>query len=107
MGTRPILRPLLRRAGDLLAPDDPEAAAILHGAGEGGFPSPHTEEDHRKAVASLDTSLGAAQRKKLNERGQRMDEDAAISFALDAIRRLVGTDDNVTTTHPPPESHLR
>jgi hypothetical protein len=54
---------MLRRAGDLLAPDDPEAAAILHGASEGGMPSPQTEEDHRQAVAILDRSLGATQRK--------------------------------------------
>jgi predicted ATPase/class 3 adenylate cyclase len=90
MGARPVLRPLLRRAGDLLAPDDPEAAAILHGTGEGGFPSPHTEEDHRKAVAGLDTALGADRRRNLNERGKQMNEDAAISFAIDAIRRVAG-----------------
>jgi predicted ATPase/class 3 adenylate cyclase len=100
IGVRPVLRPMLRRAGDLLAPDDPEAAAILHGAGEGGMPSPHTEEDHRQAVAIIDTSLGATRRKNLNEQGERTEEDAAISLALDAIRRAANTNDRVDATRP-------
>src|SRR5262249_33566926 len=36
IGARAVLHPMLRRVGDLLAPDDPEAAAILHGVGEAG-----------------------------------------------------------------------
>jgi hypothetical protein len=62
---------------------------------------PTVADYHRQAVAALDTSLGAARRNKLNEQGQRMDENAAISFALDAIKRAVTTDDNADTTHPP------
>jgi predicted ATPase/class 3 adenylate cyclase len=89
IGVRPVLQPLLRRAGDLLAPDDPEAAAILHGATEGGTPFPQAEDDHRQAVATLDKSLGATRRKKLNEQGERTGEDGAISLALDAIRGVV------------------
>jgi predicted ATPase/class 3 adenylate cyclase len=95
IGTRPVLRPLLRRAGDLLAEDDPEAAAILHGAGEGGMPSPQSEDDHRQAIAILDASLGGIRRKKLNEQGERTDEDTAISLALDAIRRVVDANINL------------
>jgi tetratricopeptide (TPR) repeat protein len=102
MGARPVLQPLLRRAGDLLVPDDPEAAAILHGAGEGGQPSPQTEDDHRQAVAILDRSLGATRRKRLNEQGERTDEAAAISLALDAIRRVVNANKGVDATHPSP-----
>jgi predicted ATPase/class 3 adenylate cyclase/tetratricopeptide (TPR) repeat protein len=102
IGTRPVLRPMLRRAGDLLAPDDPEAAAILHGASEGGMPSPQSEDDHRQAVATLDRSLGATRRKKLNEQGERTDEDAAISLALDAIRRAANPHDNIDATQPSP-----
>lgn len=98
MGTRPVLRPMLRRAGDLLAPDDPEAAAILHGAGEGGMPSPQTEDDHRQAVEILDRSLGDTRRKNLNEQGERTAEDAAISLALDAIRRVTNANSNTDTT---------
>jgi predicted ATPase/tetratricopeptide (TPR) repeat protein len=100
IGVRPVLRPMLRRAGDLLAPDDPEAAALLHGAGEGGMPSPQSEDDHRQAIAILDRSLGASRRKKLNEQGERTDEDAAISLALDAIRRVVDVDINLEATYP-------
>src|SRR5262249_21358168 len=102
IGVRPVLRPLLRRAGDLLAPDDPQAAAILHGAGEGGMPSPQTEEDHRQAVKILDRSLGDTRRKKLTEQGRRTDEDAAISLALDAICRITDANGNADTTHPAP-----
>jgi predicted ATPase/class 3 adenylate cyclase/tetratricopeptide (TPR) repeat protein len=101
IGVRPVLRPLLRRTGDLLAPDDPEAAAILHGAAKGGMPSPQTEDDHRQAVASLDRSLGATRRKKLNEQGERTDEDGAISLALDAIRGVVDSN-SVDAKQPSP-----
>src|SRR5262249_11061276 len=101
IGARPVLQPLLRRAGDLLAPDDPEAAAILHGAGEGGPPSPQTEDDHSRAVAILDRSLGATRRDKLNEQGNRTDETAAISLALDAIRRVIDSN-SVDATPPSP-----
>jgi tetratricopeptide (TPR) repeat protein len=100
IGARPVLRPMLRRAGDLLAPDDPEAAAILHGAGEGGMPSPQTEDDHRQAVANLDRSLGATRRKKLNEQGERTDEDAAISLALDAMRGVADAHSTVDAAPP-------
>jgi tetratricopeptide (TPR) repeat protein len=102
MGARPVLQPLLRRAGDLLVPDDPEAAAILHGAGEGGQPSPQTEDDHRQAVAILDRSLGTTRRKRLNEQGERTDEAAAISLALDAIRQVANANKGVDPTHPSP-----
>jgi predicted ATPase/class 3 adenylate cyclase len=101
-GPTPVLRPILRRAGDLLAPDDPEAAAILHGAVEEGMPNPPNQaDDHRQAVAALDTSLGSARRKILKEQGKRMDDDTAISFALDAINRALTADHNADTTHPP------
>jgi predicted ATPase/class 3 adenylate cyclase len=99
IGARPVLRPMLRRAGDLLAPDDPEAAAILHGASEGGTPFPQAEDDHRQAVAILDRSLGATRRKKLNEQGERTDEDAGISLALDAIRRAANPNNSVDAAH--------
>ena len=100
IGARPLLRPLLRRAGDLLALDDPDAAAILHGAGEGGMPSPQSEGDHRHAVAVLDRSLGATRRKKLNQQGERTDEDAAISLALEAVHRVVDAKVDLGATHP-------
>jgi hypothetical protein len=66
------------------------------------MPSPQTEDDHRQAVAILDRSLGATQRKKLNEHSERTDEDAAISLALDAIRRVVDATINVEAARPTP-----
>ena len=101
IGVRPVLQPLLRRAGDLLAPDDPEAAAILHGASTGSTPFPQSEDDHREAVAFLDRSLGVTRRKTLNEQGERTHEDGAISLALDAIRGVVDSA-SVNATQPSP-----
>jgi tetratricopeptide (TPR) repeat protein len=67
---------------------------------EGGMPSPQSEDDHRRAVEILDGSLGETRRKKLTEQGERTDEDAAISLALDAIRRVADVNNGVDATRP-------
>ena len=82
-------------------PDDPEAAAIIHGAGDAGFPSPHLADDHRHAVAALDGALGADRRNELNKGGKAMTQDQAVALALDAVNRVVGLDDE----HRPLEPH--
>src|SRR5262249_37463416 len=56
-GNQSVLHPMLRSTGDLLAADAPEAAAILHGAGDRPFPTPD-ESEHHQAVATIDTALG-------------------------------------------------
>jgi predicted ATPase/class 3 adenylate cyclase/tetratricopeptide (TPR) repeat protein len=85
----PVLRPIVRRVGDYLAPDDPEAAAVLHGIGEAGFPSPHVQAEHAAIVAELESALGSDLYKELNERGARMNEDELTAFALAAIARVL------------------
>jgi predicted ATPase len=99
-GALPVLGPLLRRVGDLLVPDDPEAAAILHGAGDTGFPSPHIADEHRQAVAALDLALGPAPHHELNDRGKALTQDHAVAFALDVINRIAGPDDETRPFKP-------
>ena len=100
IGARPAVAPMLRRTGDLLVPDDPETAAILHGAGDTAFPMAEVEEDHRRAVAALDATLGVTRRSELNNRGKAMNQDHAVALALDAISQVVGPDDQIGPTKP-------
>jgi tetratricopeptide (TPR) repeat protein len=90
VGAWAIVGPMLRRMGDLLVADDPESAAILHGAGESGFPSPHLEAEHAQAVADLDAAIGESRRRDLRARGRSMTEDEAVAVALIAVERVVG-----------------
>jgi predicted ATPase/class 3 adenylate cyclase len=93
IGLVPVLAPLLRGAGDLLVPDDPETAAILHGAGDTAFPSPHRADEHREAVAALDARLGVTRHTELNDSGKAMGLDDAVALALDAIDQVAGAHD--------------
>ncbi len=95
IGHVPVLSPLLRGAGDLLVPDDPETAAILHGAGDTTFPSPHRADEHREAIAALDAKLGSTRRTELNDQGTAMRLDDAVALALDAIDQAAGTHDHL------------
>jgi hypothetical protein len=94
IGSLPLIGPLLRGAGDLLVPDDPEIAAILHGAGDTNFPSPHREDLHREAIAAIDATLGMTRRIHLNDHGKAMNLDDAVALALNAIGRVAGTFDD-------------
>jgi predicted ATPase/class 3 adenylate cyclase/tetratricopeptide (TPR) repeat protein len=93
IGLVPVLAPLLRAAGDLLVPDNPETAAILHGGGDTTFPSPHRADEHREAIAALDATLGVTRRTELNDNGKAMGLDNAVALALDAIDRAAGSHD--------------
>jgi len=95
IGHVPTLGPLLRGAGDLLVPDDPETAAILHGAGDTTFPSPHRADEHREAVAALDTKLGVTRRTQLNHQGTAMELDDAVELALEAIEQAAGANEHL------------
>ncbi|MDQ1510736.1 MAG: hypothetical protein QOG50_2580 [Actinomycetota bacterium] len=95
IGHVPVLGPLLRGAGDLLVPENPETAAILHGAGDTTFPSPHRADEHREAVAALDAKLGVTRRTQLNDQGTAMELDDAVGLALDAIEQAAGTHDRL------------
>ena len=100
MGARPVLGPLLRRVGDLLVPDDPQTAAVLHGASGTGYPSAGLEEVHLRAVADLDAVLGEARRQTLMTRGSALNLDEAVGLACDAVNRLIGPDANDTAGRP-------
>jgi predicted ATPase/class 3 adenylate cyclase len=93
-GIVPPLGPMLRGAGDLLVSDDPESAAILHGAGDTDYPSPHRADEHRDAITSLDATLGVTRRLELNDQGKAMELDDAVALALDAILQAIGTEDD-------------
>jgi predicted ATPase/class 3 adenylate cyclase/tetratricopeptide (TPR) repeat protein len=93
IGLVPVLAPLLRAAGDLLVPDNPETAAILHGGGDTTFPSPHRADEHREAIAALDATLGVTRRTELNDKGKAMGLDNAVAVALDAIDQVAGAHD--------------
>jgi predicted ATPase/class 3 adenylate cyclase len=95
IGLRPVLGAVLRRVGDLLADDDVEAAAVLHGAGEALAPEfvvpPDTAAAHELALASLDASLDESRRNELYAQGAAMSEDHAVACAQAAISRILDT----------------
>jgi hypothetical protein len=62
LGWRPVLGLTIVGLGDVLAPDEPRAAAILHGAGDALAPEftvpPASAERHREAIETIDAHLG-------------------------------------------------
>jgi predicted ATPase/class 3 adenylate cyclase len=100
VGAWPIVAPMLKRVGDLLAAEDPETAAVLHGAGQGGIPSPHLDDEHAKAVAGIDTALGEARRLELNARGEAMNQEDAVALAITAVESIAGTSPRTTQDRP-------
>jgi len=91
LGNRPGLGTMIGRVGNLLADSDPEATAVLQGAGAALAPgyahARHTLEAHERAIASLEVSLGAARREELYQRGLTMTDDEAVTYAQAAINR--------------------
>jgi predicted ATPase/class 3 adenylate cyclase len=96
LGVRPVLGSLFGRVADLLADDDPEAAAVLLGAGDAFAPgfvqAPHVVEVRRHAVTTLETALGLPRRHELYAQGMVMNEEAAVAYAHAAISRSLGKD---------------
>jgi predicted ATPase len=93
-GMRPVVGAMLGRVADLLAGSDPEAAAVLYGAGDtlapGFFLAPHVVEARQQATATLQASLGATLPAELRAQGMAMDEHDAIAYAHAAINRYLG-----------------
>ncbi len=91
LGERPLLGVVLMSVRDLLADDDPEAAAVLHGAGEAlvpGFVVPaDTAKAHERALAAVNASLDESRRDELHAQGAAMNEDQIVAFAQAAISR--------------------
>jgi tetratricopeptide (TPR) repeat protein len=93
VGARTILGAVLRSVADLLAGDDPEAAAVLHGASDAfapGFVVPQdTAKAHERALAALEASLNETRRNQLHAQGSAMSEDQAVAYAHAAISRFL------------------
>jgi tetratricopeptide (TPR) repeat protein len=93
LGQRPVLGAVLKRVGDLLADDDIEAVAILHGAGDALAPGfvapPDTAKSHEHALATLDASLDESRRNELHAQGAAMNDHDAVAYAQAAISRVL------------------
>jgi predicted ATPase/class 3 adenylate cyclase len=93
VGARTILGAVLRSVADLLADDDTEAAAVLHGAGDALAPEfvvpRDTAKAHEHALAALKTSLNESRRNQLQAQGAVMSEDHAVAYAHAAITRVL------------------
>jgi hypothetical protein len=87
---------MIVRVGTILADRDPEAAAVLDGAGEAIAPgfghAGHTLAAREQAVAAATAALGAERRAELYARGHAMADDEAVSYATEAINRYLAAD---------------
>jgi predicted ATPase/class 3 adenylate cyclase len=92
-GMRPVVGSVLGRVADLLADDDPEAAAVIYGAADALAPefvlAPHVVEARQQATATLQASLGGTRPGELRAQGMAMDEDDAVAYAQAAINRCL------------------
>ena len=87
-GGRPLLESTLQSVGQLLVPDAPEDAATLIGAGtlrKSGIGA----EELQRALATLTAVLGDQDVTALCARGHDMDPDEAVTYAQDAIARVL------------------
>jgi hypothetical protein len=96
LGNRVGMGAAIRRLADLFAESDPEATAVLQGAGDALVPgyahTPHALNAHEQAIATLDASIGAARREELYEQGKQMTDDEAVAYANAAIKRRLQED---------------
>jgi hypothetical protein len=93
LGLRPELRAGCHLVAVLLADDDPEAAAVLFGAGDvlaADYVHTRRHVDARAhAIAALRTSLGRDRYTELYTRGAAMDDPDATQYARAAINRAL------------------
>jgi tetratricopeptide (TPR) repeat protein len=86
---RTALGPVLARVGALLAADNPEAAAVLFGAGDAMTPryahTRHHEEAREQAMTTLEAVIGKAGYTELHARGEAMSESDITQYAHTAI----------------------
>ena len=96
LGQRLPLGTVIGRVGSLIADNDPEAAAVLQGAGDArasGFAhAPHTVEAEKRAIAIIDAALGEPRRHELYAQGAAMTDADAIAYAKSAITRSLARD---------------
>jgi len=84
---------ILMRIGTILVACDPEAAAVLDGAGEALAPgfvhAPHTIEARERAVAMSTDALGEARRAELFQLGHAMTDIEAVAYAAAVVNRFL------------------
>jgi len=84
---------ILMRIGTILVACDPEAAAVLDGAGEALAPgfvhAPHTIEARERAVAMSTDALGEARRAELFHLGHAMTDIEAVAYAAAVVNRFL------------------
>jgi len=87
---------VLVRIGTVIADRDPEAAAVLDGAGESLAPgfvhSPDTITAREQAVAKTVAALGEARRAELYARGNAMTDDESVAYATEAVDRYLAAE---------------
>src|SRR5262249_13634111 len=93
LGHRQEVRTVMSLAAVLLADEDPEASAVLFGAGDAPAPdyahTPRTVEARERAVAMLEKTLGKSQYAELYARGKAMNDFDAGRYVRAAISRVL------------------
>jgi len=98
LGQRMPLGNVIGRVAGLLADGDPEAAAVLRGAGDvrsaGYAHAPHTVESDKNAIAIIDAAVGEARRHELFAQGTAMTDADAVDYTKAAITRALADNTN-------------
>ena len=104
LGSRIGVGTVISRVGDLLDESDPEATAVLQGAGDALAPgyghAPHTVQRRQQAVATSEALLGATLREELYKQGMAMTDDEAVAYAEAAIARQLEDQPSSATASP-------
>jgi hypothetical protein len=91
IGSRQPIGTIVARVATLLADSDPEAAAVLQGAGEAITPgfahAAHHLAARDQAITTIDTALGGTRRDELHAQGATMTDAEAVDNAKAAIAR--------------------
>jgi tetratricopeptide (TPR) repeat protein len=90
-GARLALGTIIARIATMLADSDPEAAALLEGAGQAITPdfthAAHHLAAHEQAIAIMDNAIGADRRYELHAQGAAMTDTEVVDYANAAIAR--------------------
>jgi predicted ATPase/class 3 adenylate cyclase len=93
-GNRLVLGTMVGRVAAIIAGSEPEASAVLQGAGDARAPAfaqtAHAVEEEKLANEAIDAALGATRHAELVAEGAAMTDDDAVAYALAAIARVVG-----------------
>jgi predicted ATPase/class 3 adenylate cyclase len=104
LGNTEMVGRMLRRIGIRLVEHDPEAAALVIGAGtafsHGWTLTERVVEDQGRGIEALNTALGADRRAELMAQGAAMEEHNAVIGARAAAARVLATDDGLHEPRP-------